>query len=59
MATSLQNVLYKIEFNRKVKFLKNSVIFEDIGLKFGMETSFGPLNLKSNIKLEFDVIMTS
>ena len=59
MATKLQKVLCKIWLNRKVKFLNNSVIFKDIELKFGMETNFGPLMSKSNIKLEFDVIVTS
>ena len=49
----------KIWLNRKVKFLNNSVIFKDIELEFGMETNFGPLNPKSNINLEFDVIVTS
>ena len=36
-----------------------SHFFKDIELKFGMETNFGPLNSKSNIKLEFYFIMTS
>ena len=60
MATKLQNVPFKIWPNRKVKFLNNSaVVFRDIELEFGMETNFGQLNSKSNIKLEFDVIVTS
>ena len=59
MAIKLQKVPCKIWLNRKVKFLNNSVIFRDIALKFAMETNSGPLNSKSNIKLEFDVIMTS
>ena len=59
MATKLQKVPCKIWLNRKVKFFNNSVIFKDIELEFGMETNFGPLNSKSNIKLEFDVIVTS
>ena len=60
MATKLQKVPFKISPNRKVKFFNNSaVIFRDIELEFGMETSFGQLNSKSNIKLEFDVIVTS
>ena len=42
-----------------MKFLNNSVIFEDIELKFGIRTYFGSLNSKSNIKVEFDVIMMS
>ena len=58
MATKLQKVPCKIWLNRKVKFLNNSVIFKDIQLEFAMETNFGPLNSKSNIKLEFDIIMT-
>ena len=59
MAAKLQKVPYKIWLNRKVKFLNNSLIFKDIELKFGMETNSVPLNSKSNIKLEFDVILTS
>ena len=58
MATKLQKVPCKIWLNRKVKFLNNSVILKDVELEFGMETNFGPLNSKSNIKLEFDVIVT-
>ena len=60
MAKKLQKVPCKIWPSRNVKFLnKSSVIFKDIELEFGMETNFGPLNSKSNIKLEFDVIVTS
>ena len=60
MVTKLQKVPFKIWPNRKVKFLNNSaVIFGDIEPEFGMETNFGQLNPKSNIKLEFDVIVTS
>ena len=56
----LQNVPCKIWPNRKVKFLNNSaVIFKDIELEFGMETNFGPVNLKRNIKLGFNDIVTS
>ena len=51
MATKLQKIPCKIWLNRKVKFLNNSVIFDNIELEFGMETNFGPLNSKSNIKL--------
>ena len=58
MATKLQNLPCKIWLNRKVKFLNNSIIFKDIDLEFGIETNFGPINAKSNIKLEFDVIVT-
>ena len=58
MATKLQKVPCKIWLNRKVKFLNNSVIFKDIELEFGMEINFGPLNSKSNMNLEFDVIVT-
>ena len=43
MATKLQNIPCKIWLKRKVKFLNNSIILEDIKLKFGMETTFGPL----------------
>ena len=35
-----------------------SAICKDIELKFGTETNFGPLSSKTNINLEFDVIMT-
>ena len=59
MPTKLQKLPCKIWLNRKVKFFNNSVIFKDIELEFGMETNFGPLNSKSNIKLESDVIVTS
>ena len=58
MATKLEKVLCKISLNRKVKFLNNSVIFKDTELKFAIWTYFGPLSSKSNIKVEFDVIMT-
>ena len=44
MATKLRKVPCKIWLNRKVKLLNNSVIFKDVELKFGMETSFGSLN---------------
>ena len=37
---------------------EKSAIFKDIELKFGMETKFGPLSSKTNINLQFDVIMT-
>ena len=59
MATKLEKVPCKILLSRKVKFLNNSVIFKDIELELGRETNFGPLNSKSNIKLESDVIVTS
>ena len=58
MATKLHKVPCKIWLNRKVNFLNNSVIFKDIELEFGMETNFGPMNSKSNINLEFGVIVT-
>ena len=45
MATKLQKVPCKLWQNRKLKFLNNSDHqFQDIELKFGMETNFGPLN---------------
>ena len=59
MATKLQKLPCKIWLNRKVNFFNNSVIFKDIELEFRMETNFGPLNSKSNVNLEFDVIVTS
>ena len=59
MATKLQKVPCKIWLNREEKLLNNSVIFKDIELKFRMKTNFWALNSKSNIKLEFDVIVTS
>ena len=58
-SSKITKVPCKIWLNRKVKFLNNSVIFKDIELKFDIYTNFGPLNSKSNIKVEFDVIMTS
>ena len=59
MATKLRKVPCKIWMNRKVNFFNSSAIFKDIELKFGMMTNLGPLNSKSSIKLEFDVIVTS
>ena len=59
MTSKLQKVPCKIWLDRKEKFFNNSVIFKDIELKFGVDTNFGPLNSKINIKLEFDVIMMS
>ena len=59
MATKLQKLPCKIWFNRKDKVLNNSLIFKDIELEFGMETNFGPLDSKSKMNLEFDIIMTS
>ena len=59
MATKLHKVPCKIWLNGKGKFFNNLVVFEDIELNFGMETNFGLLNSKSNIKLEFDFIITS
>ena len=38
---------------------EKSAICEDIELKFGIETKFGPLGSKTNLNLQFDVIMTS
>ena len=34
-------------------------VCKDIELKFGIETKFGALNSKTNINLQFDVIMRS
>ena len=59
MGTKLQKVPCRIWLNRKVKFFNNLVSFKDIELKFGIKTNFGPLHSKSNIKLEFDIIVTS
>ena len=36
---------------------EKSVISEDIEQKFGIETKFGPLSSKTNISLQFDVVM--
>ena len=36
---------------------EKSAICKDIELKFGIETKFGPLSSKTNINLQFDVIM--
>ena len=38
---------------------EKSAICKDIELKFGIETKFGSLSSKTNINLQFDVIMTS
>ena len=38
---------------------EKSAICKDIGLKFGIETKLGPPSSKTNINLQFDVIMTS
>ena len=54
MATKLQR--YLAGFGSKEKNEK-SVICKDIELKFGIETKFGPLRSKTNINLQFDVIM--
>ena len=40
------------------KKCEKSDICKDIELKFGTETKFGPLSSKTNINLQFDVIMT-
>ena len=58
MVTKLHKVPRKIWFNRKVKFLNNSVTFKDTELQFGIETNFGSLNSKCNIKLEFETSST-
>ena len=36
---------------------EKSAICKDIELKLGIETKFGPLSSKTNINLQFDVIM--
>ena len=36
---------------------ENSAICKDIELKFFLETKFGPLSSKTNINLQFEVIM--
>ena len=60
MAIKLQKkVARRIWLQRKVTFLNNSVIYKDIELKFSIEINFEPLSLKSNIKLQFDVMTTS
>ena len=56
MATKLQKVPRRIWLQRKVK---KSAMCKDIELKFGIETKFGPQSSKTNINLQFDVIMTS
>ena len=40
------------------KKCEKSAICNDIELKFGIETKFGPLSSTTNINLQFDVIMT-
>ena len=44
--------------NLAPKKSEKSAICEDIELKFGIETAFGPLSSKSKINLQFDFIMT-
>ena len=44
--------------NLASKKSEKSVICKDIELKFGIDAKSGPLNSKSNINLQFDVIMT-
>ena len=52
-------VLHKFDMqNFGPKKSEKSAICKDIKLKFGIETKFEPLNSKSNINLQFDVIMT-
>ena len=55
MATKLQKVPDRIWLQRKVK---HQPFVKDIELKFGIETKFGPPSSKTNINLQFDVIMT-
>ena len=38
---------------------EKSAICKDVKLKSGIETEIGPLSSKTNINLQFDVIMTS
>ena len=45
--------------NLAPKKSEKSAICKDIELKFGIYTTFGPLSSKTNINLQFDVIMTS
>ena len=51
MATKLQNLAAKES--------EKSAICKDIELKFGIVPKFGRLSSKTNINLQFDVIMTS
>ena len=44
--------------NLALKKSEKSAICKDTELKFGIETNFGPLSSKSNINLQFGVIMT-
>ena len=44
--------------NLAPKKSENSAICKDIELKFGIETKFGALSSKTNINVQFDVIMT-
>ena len=45
--------------NLAPKKSEKSALCKDIELKFDIETKFGPLSSKSNINLQFDVLMTS
>ena len=55
MATKLHKVPRKIWLHGREK----SAICKDIELKFGIETSFGPLSSKTNINFQSDVNLTS
>ena len=56
MATKLQKSTSK---DLAPKKSEKSAICNDIEPKFGIETKLGPLSSKSNINLQFDVIMMS
>ena len=56
MATKLQKVPRWIWLKKKSE---KSAICKDIELKFGTGTNFGPLSLKTIIKFESDVNLTS
>ena len=55
MATKLQTVPLQ---NLAPKKSEKSAICKDIELKFGIGTNFGTLSSKTNINLQYDVIMT-
>ena len=59
MEIQLQKVPHRIKLHRKVDVFNNSVIYENVEMKFSMNTYSRPLISESNIKLEFDVNMAS
>ena len=58
--TFLRHILQVIPISYILRcYQGNEITKKVIELKFGMESNFGPLNPKSHIELEFEVLMTS